>query len=119
MIELLRSTSENGRSRRHVASELTHDSFVVWLTRSRYVGNGLEGLGAAREVQHHYKTCAKTHGKIRPEAPKPLPTKRLSVSNITRESHIGLSVTWLLERTLPFETKAIQALAQVFHVLVF
>ena len=60
MIGLPWSVSGNARSRRHVTIELTHDSSVVWLTLSRYVGNGLEGLGAAKEIQQHFK-----HGQKR------------------------------------------------------
>ena len=62
---------------------------------------------------------ANAHGKICPKAPKPLPMKCESDSNITEESHVGLLVICLLEPTLPFETNAIQALVQVLHFLFF
>ena len=55
MIGPLWSNSGNARSRRHVTDELTHDSLVVWLKFSCYEGNGLKGLGAAEEIQPHFK----------------------------------------------------------------
>ena len=106
----------------YVTNELTHDSLVVRLAFSRYVGNGLEGLGrcgCSQKGPALLQTLPKTHGHTHPKAPKPLPTKRESVSNITKESHVGSLVTCLLKRTFPFETNAIQAFAQIFHFCLF
>ena len=87
MIEPPRSVSGNARSRRHVTSEMTHDSLVVWLKLSCYGGNGLEGLGAANEIQQHFKDWQKRVAKFarRPQNhyPRSVRASATSAKNFT------------------------------------
>ena len=89
------------------------------LTLSRFVGNGFRRFGCSQGGPTTCQSWTKTHGKNHPKTPKPLPTKRESVTNISEEPHVGALLTCLLERTLPFETKAIYAIVKFFFFLVF
>ena len=87
------------------------------MTLSRFVGNGFRRFGCSQGGPTTCQSWAKTHGKNHPKTPKPLPTKRESVTNISEEPHVGALLTCLLERTLPFETKAIYAIVKFFFFL--
>ena len=102
MIGPLWSNSGNARSRRHVTDELTHDSLVVWLKLSCYVGNGLKGLGAAEEIQQHCKHKQKHMREFaqRPQNHYPRNVEASTTSPKNRTSAPWLPASWN-ERSRP------------------